>query len=41
MAEYDFRYNNRSANGVEDQQRAQIPLASIVGKRLTYRGTGG
>lgn len=38
LAEFDFRYNNRSANGMDDQQRAVIALAGTVGKRLTYRG---
>lgn len=37
LAEYEFRYNNRKANGVEDAQRASNALAGIVGKRLTYR----
>jgi transposase-like protein len=37
-AEYEFRYNNRSANGVEDQERARIALRGISGKRLTYVG---
>lgn len=37
LAEFDFRYNNRSANGVEDQQRAVIALSGVPGKRLTYR----
>jgi transposase-like protein len=36
VAEYEFRYNNRSANGVEDQQRARIALEGAKGKRLTY-----
>ena len=36
LAEYEFRYNNRVANGVDDRQRAEIALAGIVGKRLTY-----
>lgn len=40
LAEFDFRYNNRSANGVEDSQRALIALAGITGKRLTYRDSG-
>jgi transposase-like protein len=38
MAEFDFRYNNRSALGVEDVQRSVIALAGIGGKRLTYQG---
>jgi transposase-like protein len=40
LAEFDFRYSNRSAVGVEDQQRADRALKGIRGKRLTYRGTG-
>ena len=39
LAEYDFRYNNRSALGVDDQSRADHALRGIVGKRLTYRTT--
>ncbi|MEO1459596.1 MAG: IS1595 family transposase [Pseudomonadota bacterium] len=35
-AEFEFRYNNRSANGVEDQERAQAALVGAKGKRLTY-----
>jgi transposase-like protein len=37
LAEFDFRYSNRSALGVEDQERAGMALKGIVGKRLTYR----
>src|SRR5690606_33398646 len=37
LAEFDFRYNNRSALGVEDQPRAERASRGIVGKRLTYR----
>ena len=37
LAEFDFRYNNRSALGVEDCQRHENALNGIVGKRLTYR----
>jgi transposase-like protein len=37
LAEFDFRYNNRSAAGVEDTERATTALRGIVGKRLTYR----
>ncbi|HVY91008.1 MAG TPA: IS1595 family transposase [Hyphomonadaceae bacterium] len=39
LAEFDFRYNNRSALGVEDQERSGNALAGMKGKRLTYRGT--
>lgn len=37
LAEFDFRYSNRSALGVEDQERAGRALQGIKGKRLTYR----
>ena len=37
LAEFDFRYSNRSALGVEDDQRADTALKGIAGKRLTYR----
>jgi transposase-like protein len=37
LAEFDFRYNNRVALGVEDTPRAERALRGIVGKRLTYR----
>jgi len=36
-AEFDFRYSNRSALGVEDVERANIALKGVVGRRLTYR----
>src|SRR5690606_21525017 len=39
LAEFDFRYNNRSANGVDDEQRATRALAGSARKRLTYRRT--
>jgi hypothetical protein len=39
LAEFDFRYTNRSANGVEDAERADIALSGIAGKRVTYRRT--
>ncbi len=37
LAEFDFRYNNRSKLGCEDQERATRALVGIKGKRLTYR----
>jgi len=37
LAEFDFRYSNRSALGVEDKERAEKLVKGIVGKRLTYR----
>jgi transposase-like protein len=39
VAEFDFRYNNRSAVGIEDMERADKLALGIVGKRLTYRRT--
>jgi len=39
LAEFDFRYNNRKALGVEDQERAEKLLMGVKGKRLTYRTT--
>ena len=38
--EFEFRYNNRIANGVDDKMRADIALTGIVGKRLTYETAG-
>src|SRR6202171_2630427 len=37
LAEYDFRYSNRAALGIDDYTRAEIAAKGIVGKRLTYR----
>jgi transposase-like protein len=42
LAEFDFRYNERKALGVDDIERADKLLAGVKGKRLTYatpRGT--
>lgn len=39
LAEFDFRYNNRSRLGVEDKERAVKPIAGAKGKSLTYRRT--
>jgi transposase-like protein len=41
LAEFDFRYSNRVALGVNDVARADILLAGVVGKRLTYQTTRG
>jgi transposase-like protein len=41
LAEFDFRYSNRIANGCDDTTRAVRALEGIVGKRLTYRPTHG
>lgn len=40
LAEFDFRYSNRVALGVDDNKRAALALQGAVGKRLTYRATG-
>jgi transposase-like protein len=37
LAEFEFRYNNRAANGFDDNARALEGLKGIVGKRLTYQ----
>ncbi len=37
LAEFDFRYSNRSATGVEDGERADLAVKGAAGKRLTYR----
>jgi len=37
LAEFDFRYNERAALGVEDEARADRLIHGIIGKRLTYR----
>src|SRR3954454_18833204 len=37
LAEFDFRYNERIALGVDDVERTSRALRGIVGKRLTYR----
>jgi transposase-like protein len=39
LAEFDFRYSNREALGVNDLERADRALQGVVGKRLTYRTT--
>jgi transposase-like protein len=37
VAEFDFRYSERAANGVNDTRRSEKVLQGVVGKRLTYR----
>jgi hypothetical protein len=39
LAEFDFRYSNRVALGIDDGERAARAIKGIVGKRLTYRTT--
>ena len=41
LAEFDFRYSNRKALGIEDEGRAVKALKGAAGKRLTYRTTRG
>ncbi len=36
-AEFEFRYNNRIGNGVDDVMRANAIIRGSEGKRLTYR----
>lgn len=38
LAEFEFRYNNRIANGFDDRTRGVEALKGIIGKRLTYQG---
>jgi ISXO2-like transposase domain len=40
LAEFDFRYNNRSALKVSDRERTGKIMEGIFGKRLTYRRIG-
>lgn len=37
LAEFDFRYNNRTARGISDVARTDMAIRGIVGKRLTYK----
>jgi transposase-like protein len=37
LAEFDFRYSNRTALGVDDAARTDRAIRGISGKRLTYR----
>ena len=41
VREFAFRWNTRSALGVEDAERAALMIKGAIGKRLTYRATGG
>jgi transposase-like protein len=41
LAEFDFRMSNRAKLGYDDVLRAEKALLGVVGKRLTYRTTGG
>jgi ISXO2-like transposase domain len=37
LNEFDFRYSNRSALGVEDTERTRRAVKDAEGKRLTYK----
>lgn len=37
LCEFDFRYNERIALGVDDMQRAKKAIKGATGRRLTYR----
>jgi hypothetical protein len=39
LCEFDFRYNNRIALGVDDTERAANAVKGARGKRLTYETT--
>lgn len=39
LSEFDFRYSNRIALGVDDIARSDRALKGIIGKRLTYKAT--
>jgi transposase-like protein len=39
LAEFDFRYSNRSQRGVEDMARTGKTLMGVAGKRLKYKGS--
>jgi len=39
LVEFDFRYSNRKALGVEDAERTERAIKGAAGKRLTYRRT--
>ncbi len=41
LAEFDFRYNNRVALGVNDAECADTLLRGATGKRLTNQTTAG
>jgi ISXO2 transposase-like protein len=39
LCEFDFRYNERAALGVEDAARAKEVVRGVVGKRVTYENS--
>jgi hypothetical protein len=40
LGEFDFRYNERIALGVDDTERTAKAIRGAAGKRLTYRQAG-
>jgi hypothetical protein len=38
LSEFDFRYSNRIALGVDDTERRTVAIQGAAGKRLTYGG---
>ena len=36
LDEFTFRYNNRTANGINDAERTRLALRGAEGKRLRY-----
>jgi transposase-like protein len=41
LGEFDFRYNERAALGVDDTMRTERAVRGAVGKRVMYQGTNG
>lgn len=41
LSEFDFRYSNRVALGIDDTQRTEKAIKATVGKRLLYQATSG
>ena len=37
LSEFDFRYSNRAALGIDDAERSQRAIRGAVGRRLTYK----
>ena len=37
LAEFDFRYNEWSALGIEDAERGRRAVGGVIGKRMTYQ----
>lgn len=39
LAEFDFRYNRRTALKISDRERAEDLIRGTTGRRLTYQQT--